>query len=154
MTSKSNWTSLKANNVGSSADPNNSASLDAERQSLASPELNFKFIEKIKREWESAVDSLPQIICLVNGAGTVVRVNRAIEHWKLGDVTLASGRNLHEILHKSCKDKDCYLNSLNQQIASVLAKGQVAECQKQDVVLNKHLHFQINACLLYTSRCV
>ena len=145
LTSKSNWTSLKANNVGSSADPNNSASLDAERQSLASPELNFKFIEKIKREWESAVDSLPQIICLVNGAGTVVRVNRAIEHWKLGDVTLASGRNLHEILHKSCKDKDCYLNSLNQQIASVLAKGQVAECQKQDVVLNKHLHFQINA---------
>ena len=107
-------------------------------------ESDFKVIEKVKREWESAVDSLPQIICLVDESGSIVRANRAIEQWDLGDVTLAKGRNMHEMLHPECSDEACYLNGLNQLISDVLVTGQVAECQGGDVFLNRHLHFQIN----------
>jgi PAS domain S-box-containing protein len=107
-------------------------------------ELDFSFIEKIKREWESAVDSLPQIICLLNESGAIVRANRAVEQWKLADVTSVIGTNMHDLLHKGCTDEDCYLLNLNQQISEVLASGLVAECQKHDTFLNRHLHFQIN----------
>jgi PAS domain S-box-containing protein len=105
---------------------------------------DFNFIEKIKREWESAVDSLPQIICLLNEKGSIVRVNRAVEQWKLGDVGSVLGLNVHELFHQDCQDADCYLYDLNQQIAEVLATGQVAECQRHDAYLNRYLHFQIN----------
>lgn len=141
----SNWTTLESSDVLAKPNTNGHGGADAELQAFATSELNFKFIEKIKREWESAVDSLPQIIGLVDEKGTIVRVNRAVEQWKLGAVTVASGQKLHEILHKNCKDKDCYLLGLNTQIADVLAKGHVAECQIQDNLLKKHLHFQINA---------
>ncbi len=105
---------------------------------------DFSFIEKIKREWESAVDSLPQIICLLNEKGSIVRVNRAVEQWKLGDVSSVLGLSIHEVLHQDCHDGDCYLNELNKQISEVLSTGQVAECQRHDVFLNRYLHFQIN----------
>ena len=110
----------------------------------AAQEPDFKLIEKVKREWESAVDSLPQIICLLDESGSIVRANRAIEQWKLGDVTLVKGRKMHEMLHPGCEDPNCYLYGLNHQIGDVLATGRVAECQGQDVFLNRHLHFQIN----------
>jgi PAS domain S-box-containing protein len=105
---------------------------------------DFNFIEKIKREWETAVDSLPQIICLLNEKGVIVRVNRAVEQWKLGDVSSVLGLNVHELLHQNCQHGDCYLQDLNKQISEVLATNQVAECQRHDAFLNRYLHFQIN----------
>lgn len=120
----------------------NKSTLDSLDVQRVAPD--FKFIEKVKLEWESAVDSLPQIICLVDESGSIVRANRAIEQWNLGDVTQVKGRNLHEMLHPNCTDDDCYLNQLNQLIADVLATGRVAECQGGDDFLNRHLHFQIN----------
>ncbi len=113
--------------------------------------LDFKGVEKIKREWESAVDALPQIICLVNENGSIVRANRAIEQWKVGDVTQVKGRNMHEMLHPSCSDPDCYLHGLNQLVADVLVTDHGTECHAQDIILNRHLHFQINP---FSSRLV
>ncbi len=108
-------------------------------------EDEFRFIEKVKREWESAVDSLHHIICLVDESGSIVRANRAIEQWKLGDVTSVRGRKLHDLLHPGCDDASCYLHSFSRLIAQVSKTGQVAECQEQDSFLGRHLHFQINA---------
>lgn len=105
---------------------------------------DFKFIEKVKKQWESAVDSLPQIICLVDTSGKIVRANRAIEQWKLGKVKSVKGRNLHEMLHPDCKDKQCSFAGLNKRIGAVGATGNVAEFQGFDNALNRHLHFQIN----------
>lgn len=105
---------------------------------------DFKFIEKAKREWEGAVDSLPQIICLVDSKGLIVRANRAIEQWNLGSVKEVKGRNLHEMIHEGCKDEHCTFAGLVELIGQVSATGNVAEFQGQDNILNRHLHFQIN----------
>ncbi len=107
--------------------------------------LDFNLIEKIKLEWESAVDSLPQIICLVDENGAIVRANRAIEHWQLGDVLQVKGRTLHEMLHPSCADAHCYLNNFNQRIAASLTTNKAEEHYQEDAVVNRHLHFQINS---------
>ncbi len=105
---------------------------------------DFKFIENVKKEWESAVDSLPQIICLVNISGKIVRANRAIEQWKLGEVKSVKDRSLHDMLHANCSDKTCCFAGLNKLIEDVGTTGNVAEFQGYDSALNRHLHFQIN----------
>ncbi len=114
------------------------------KRNLDVDELDFKSIEKIKLEWESAVDALPQIICLVDEAGAIVRANRAIEQWKVGDVTKVKGRNLHEMLHPDCSNPKCYLKGFNQLITDVLVTDRGTECRELDTKLNRHLHFQIN----------
>ena len=108
-------------------------------------EVKFDEIEKIKREWELAIDVLPQIICLVSANGTIARANRAIESWGLGNVTQIKGRHMHDMLHAGCIDKQCYLLGFNALITDVLVTGNSAECQVLDAPLNKHLHFQMSA---------
>ncbi len=116
-------------------------------QPLTSDEIgsDLKYIEKVKREWESAVDSLPQIICLLDTQGEVVRANRAIEQWRLGSVKTVKGRKLHEMLHPGCDDQGCYLHGLSALVHKVSETGRVAECQEKDRFLSRHLHFQINS---------
>ncbi len=62
-----------------------------------------------KRHWEAVVDTLPQLICLVDADGRIVRTNRTLERWGLGDVQSAAGGGLHQRLHPHCTEPDCYL---------------------------------------------
>ena len=41
-------------------------------------------IEKAKQEWETTVDALTDMVCLINPEGIVLRANRVVEHWGLG----------------------------------------------------------------------
>ena len=107
-------------------------------------DIKFKDIEKIKREWELAIDVLPQLICLVNADATIARANRAIELWGLGDVKQVKGRHMHDMLHPDCADEQCYLLGFKQLIADVLATGKSVECQVLDAPLNRHLHVQMS----------
>jgi signal transduction histidine kinase len=66
-------------------------------------------IRRAKQEWELVVDALPQIVCLLDSAGRVVRVNRAIEHWSLGSVVESPGKHFHDLLHPGCDDPGCKL---------------------------------------------
>jgi PAS domain-containing protein len=66
-------------------------------------------IRHAKREWESSVDALSQIVCLLDARGRVQRANRAVETWGLASVTRARDLNLHELLHPGCRDPQCYL---------------------------------------------
>ena len=114
-------------------------------QEIKLKEVKFKDIEKIKCEWELAIDVLPQIICLVSADGAIARANRAIESWGLGNVTHIKGHHVHDMLHPGCIDEQCYLLGFNTLIADVLATGNSAECQVLDAPLNRHLHFQMSA---------
>lgn len=62
-----------------------------------------------KRHWEAVVDTLPQLICLIDAEGGIVRTNRTFERWGLGDVRSAAGGGFHQRLHPHCSDPDCYL---------------------------------------------
>lgn len=64
-----------------------------------------------KRHWEAVADTLPQLICLVDENGHIVRCNRTFERWGLGDVHHVYGRDIHERLHPSCDDPGCYLKN-------------------------------------------
>ena len=38
-------------------------------------------IARAKLAWESTVDALPDLICLLDADGRIVRINRVVERW-------------------------------------------------------------------------
>jgi len=43
-------------------------------------------IARAKLEWECTVDALPDLICLLDRSGQVLRINRVCERWNLGSI--------------------------------------------------------------------
>ena len=102
-------------------------------------------IERAKREWESTVDSLPQVICLLDRQGHVLRANRTVARWGLAQVTQVKGRDFHELLHPGCTNLDCYLRICWTEAWERLRQGQPVDCEAEDKVLNRHLHLQFRS---------
>lgn len=102
------------------------------------------YIEQVKREWEATADSLPQIVCLLDQRGHIIRANRAVERWGLGSVAEVRGRDLHRLLHHNCKDEECYLKAFWSHASEALRKGEPATCQAEDRHLQRHLNLQVH----------
>ncbi|HSQ04044.1 MAG TPA: PAS domain-containing protein, partial [Burkholderiales bacterium] len=96
-------------------------------------------LEKIKRQWQFAADAMPQLICLVDRDGRIIRSNRTVERWKLGYVESVNGLFLHDVLHKHCSDPACYLRSMPQQTWLKLPEHGQAQHSGWDPILERHL---------------
>ena len=96
-------------------------------------------LERIKRQWQFAVDSMPQLICLVDREGRIIRSNRTVERWKLGSVESVNGLFLHDVLHKHCSDPACYLKSMPEHAGPMLAEHGQAQHSAWDPILERHL---------------
>jgi signal transduction histidine kinase/DNA-binding response OmpR family regulator len=100
-------------------------------------------IERAKQEWEATADSLPELICLVDDQGHIIRANRIVETWNLGRVTDVKGRGVHEFLHPGCTDASCYLNSFWKGAWKEAIRGQPTQCEAYDDILNRHVLVQV-----------
>jgi PAS domain S-box-containing protein len=104
--------------------------------------MNMQTLERIKQQWLFAADAMPQLICLVSRDGRVIRANRTLERWGLGQVGEVRGAYLHEVLHKRCSDPDCYLRLFGQRTVAALAQDRRAECNAWDPVLERHFEIR------------
>jgi len=104
--------------------------------------MNIRMLERIKQQWQFAADSMPQLICLVDGEGRVMHANRTLERWKLGEVEKVRGVDLHDLVHKRCSDRGCYLRLFWQRTAVALAKDRRAECDVWDPLLKRHFEIR------------
>lgn len=102
-----------------------------------------KQIERAKREWEVTVDTLPQLICLLDYQGRVIRANRTAERWDLASVVTIKGRDVHQFLHEGCTDPNCYLINFFKEAWEELGQGQSIEREIQDQILGRYLLLQI-----------
>jgi|GEM_PF-570499 len=66
-------------------------------------------IARAKNEWEKTVDALPEVVCILDQYGNVVRSNRTVERWGLGDVGAVRGIHIHDLLHGNCMLSNCPL---------------------------------------------
>jgi signal transduction histidine kinase len=103
----------------------------------------FEKVERAKQEWETTMDSLPELICLINSQGRVLRANRTVERWRLGRITAIRGRSLHELIHPNCGEPEC-------EIAAFLANSlrssmpvPPAELEIYDQPLKRHIRIRI-----------
>jgi PAS domain S-box-containing protein len=100
-------------------------------------------IERAKREWETTVDALSQLVSLVDHDGRVVRANWTVARWGLAKVTQVKGKSFHELLHPGCTDPDCYLKAFWSQSVAQLVQGHPVEIETHDQVMKRHLNLQI-----------
>ncbi len=70
---------------------------------------DFRLVEQAKLEWEVTVDSLPQLVVIVDEHFNVLRVNRTLERWALGGVRDVLGRSVHAVIHPGCNRRHCDL---------------------------------------------
>jgi PAS domain S-box-containing protein len=103
----------------------------------------LKKIERAKQEWESTADSLPDLICLVDHRGRIMRANRTVETWNLARVVDVKGHGFHELLHPGCAGSSCYLNSFWDGAWEEAMRGQPAQCEAYDEILQRHVRVQV-----------
>jgi PAS domain S-box-containing protein len=96
-------------------------------------------IERAKQEWESTADSLPDLVCLVDNRGRIIRTNRTVETWNLGQVLSVRGREFHELLHSDCEDASCYLDSFWKRAWEEAIRGQPSQCEAYDDILERYV---------------
>ena len=85
-------------------------------------------IQRAKLEWEFTVDSLPQVVCVLDRQRRVVRVSRAVERWGLGRVHDVRLRTIHDVLHANCPGPDCALS------VGLDRAWQALDCRSSDAV--------------------
>lgn len=100
-------------------------------------------IERAKQEWEATVDSLPQFIGLLDEQGYIVRANRTVEWWQLASVIGTKGRSIHDLFHPHCDHESCYLRAFWMKAWLNLKRGYPSECEAEDWILRRYLHFQV-----------
>lgn len=115
------------------------ADLEEKLTLAASQEIR---IEQAKQEWETTVDALPQLVCLLDVERRVIRANWTVERWELSPVWQVRGQDIHQLLHPDCSDSDCYLEAFLTDACPKLRKGQSAEYETYDPFLKRHLHLQ------------
>ena len=98
-----------------------------------------------KQEWESTVNALRDVVCLLNDKGQVVQANQSLANWVSLSSMEAQTRTLHQILHPTCTDDDCYLALFWKLIQPELTQGKLVEWEVDDSILEKHILFQLQA---------
>jgi PAS domain S-box-containing protein len=103
-------------------------------------------IELAKQEWEFTADSIPQLIFLLDCDGHILRANRTLEHWGLGQVVDVRGLNVHDLLHPQCQDADCHLGKIWRTSTDNMAQDFAVEYQTEDKYLQRYLnlHFRFH----------
>jgi PAS domain S-box-containing protein len=113
----------------------------------ASAELGYiarlQQVVQAKHQWQSTVDALPQLVCLIDEHGFVIRANRTLELWQLGEVRSIRGTQVHDMLHPGCTDAGCDLWLHWKQMWQQLNATQFAECALHDLVPGYELHLSL-----------
>ncbi|MCA9977775.1 MAG: PAS domain-containing protein, partial [Anaerolineales bacterium] len=116
--------------------------LKGDEQAETVLKVTFSKVERAKREWESTVDALPELICIIDENGRIVRTNRTIEKWTLGNVKRVINHSYHSLIHPQCQ-QPCYLsNAIHQAVNNTSADG-VFEEEIYDQTLNRFISARI-----------
>ena len=100
-------------------------------------------IEQAKQEWEATVDVLPELVCLLDRQGNILRANRTVERWELGQVADVKNTSLHDLLHPVCTLQNCYLKTFWQRVAREVEAGHADNYEQDDRLLKRYLRYEV-----------
>ncbi|EKE22139.1 MAG: PAS/PAC sensor signal transduction histidine kinase [uncultured bacterium] len=117
--------------------------LNNRRKENKKSSLVLDMIERAKLEWELTADALPQLICILDKNGKILRANRVFESWNIGYLNEVRGKDLHNTLHPNCSDSNCYLKNRWKVIRNKMIKKGAFRVDARDRFLEKDIraHF-------------
>ena len=75
--------------------------------------------------------------------GRIIRANRTVETWNLGQVLSVRGREFHELLHSDCEDASCYLDTFWKRAWEEAIRGQPSQCEAYDDILERYVFVRV-----------
>jgi len=106
-----------------------------------SPQSHNDFFDISNSEWKLTIDSLEDIILLLDGEGKIIRGNRNIENWKLGKISKIMNTPFNKILHPNCTSPKCYLRRCWPTAKTRLDKKKIYKFEANDGLLNRYLQY-------------
>ncbi len=116
---------------------------EEKRQAEAEAKRNAERIKRAKQEWEATVDSLEQLVCLLDNEGRIIRANRTVERWQLASVAEVQGLKLHDLFHPDCNDPGCVIQQRCAQVWTTVIQGRPAQCEFEDPLLGRFFEVQL-----------
>lgn len=104
---------------------------------------NTKKIAQAKQEWESLVDSLDELVLLIDKNGCIISSNKGKGFWYLGSPTSIKGQTPHDILHPHCTVFDCYLKDFISKGLKNSVMGKATELEANDKNINRYLNLKM-----------
>lgn len=98
---------------------------------------------RAKQEWESLVDSLSELVLLLDKNGYIIRSNPGAESWNLRHPGDARKQTPHDVLHPYCTKSDCYLKNFVSNGLKDSAVGKPAELEVEDEALKRYLDIRM-----------
>lgn len=107
-------------------------------------------VKKAKDEWETTLDSLPQLVCLLDENGLILRANKTVETWKLCKLSEVQGLALQDLFPSISGSENCPLKNIWTRAKIALVAGQSLEVE--DLCLSRYLRFHISQIVPRTRR--
>ena len=104
--------------------------------------MNLDHVERAKTQWQFIVDAIPLLLFLIDRHGRIIRANRTLERWGLGDVSTIKDGSLHRTLHPGCTATDCYLVEFERQTLSDIAHKRRGQVEAYDPILQRHVEIK------------
>jgi len=126
--------------VGEGEYPGNARDFSA---ALEEARLRQVAIERAKLEWEGTVDALAVMVCLVGREGQVMRANRVVEDWGLGNVSRTVGQHAHTLLHRRCRRPNCPLKGFIAHALHSIRNGARTQFEVQERIGRRYLQITL-----------
>ena len=104
----------------------------------------FARVAQARDDWMCAIDSLSDLVLVVDTSLCVLRANRTLEQWGLGSVTDVQGRDLHRVVHPHCREERCYVEAIREAIADPLGAPSL-DWSLTDPTLGRRLQVMVHA---------
>ncbi len=101
-------------------------------------------VKVAKQEWEVAVDTLPDLVCLIDANRRILRVNRTVEQWGLGDVITMRGRPIESLFSA---DWDAFW----KEAWIALGEKRSIKSEIEDKTLNRYFRAQVKPIITKTT---
>lgn len=113
-------------------------------QTLEQQRQSARLIEQTVQEWMATVDAIPQLVCLLNADGVVIRANQTVENWGLAWMSEAPGKTLADLMRVVYPRAAERIQAAWRVAQKRIAKGFEFEVEIRDEQTGHHfsVHFQ------------
>ena len=116
--------------------------IDLYKSVEAALDTTNQLIRRAKKEWEASIDSLSELVCLLDDKRCIIRANRTLENWGLGNVRDVVGTSLVEVVERVFQFPD-FADQLERGWQQ-LERGQKVRFEVEDVASQRFFLVQLN----------
>ena len=103
---------------------------------------NLRDIDRVRQEWEATTNAIPQLLCLVDLAGTVVKANQTATDWGLAPLEDPDGICIYDLLRPVFPDFAAYIEKIWPVVTDRLLNRRNFECEEMDPTSGHYFHAQ------------